>query len=101
MVGIGAALIAATGTLRGVAAAASFAILIYYAIANWAALRLAPADRLYPSIIPLAGLLVCVALATALSPRVIMIGMAVLLVGVCARIVSRWRTNNAAAGGTP
>ncbi|MDQ3556787.1 MAG: amino acid permease, partial [Gemmatimonadota bacterium] len=40
LIGAIAAVVAATGTLRGVASAASFAILIYYGIANLAALRM-------------------------------------------------------------
>ena len=42
LVGVAAAAVAATGTLRVVAAAASCTILVYYGIANVAALRMPP-----------------------------------------------------------
>lgn len=86
--GAGAAMVAATGALREVAAAASFAILVYYALANWSALRLQPPHRLYPSFVPLLGLIVCLTLAASLSHRVIAIGVAVLLAGVCGRAIA-------------
>ena len=89
VIGAGAAIIAATGALRAVAAAASFAILIYYALANWSALRLPPADRLYPSAVPTLGLIVCVILAASLSYRVIAIGVAVLLAGIVGRAIAQ------------
>lgn len=88
-IGAGAAIIAATGTLSAVAAAASFAILVYYAIANWAALRLPASERLYPPIVPMCGLIACILLAVSLSARVIAIGIAVLLVGLAARVLLR------------
>jgi hypothetical protein len=40
VIGAVAAVVAATGTLRGVASAAAFTILLYYAIANLAAMRM-------------------------------------------------------------
>jgi basic amino acid/polyamine antiporter, APA family len=90
VVGAGAAIIAATGSLRAVAAAASFAILVYYAIANWAALRLPAADRLYPPVVPAAGLLVCIVLAFSLRPNVILGGVLLLAVGVAVRMLMLW-----------
>jgi len=48
LVGAAAAAAAAFGTLRAVAPAASFAILLYYAVANLAALRMPRAAKLYP-----------------------------------------------------
>jgi APA family basic amino acid/polyamine antiporter len=89
VVGVGAAIIAATGTLRSVAAAASFAILVYYGIANWAALRLDPVDRLYHPLVPMAGLLVCMLLAFALSRIVIVGGLLILLSGIVVRMAMR------------
>ena len=91
VVGFGAGVIAATGTLRSVAAAAAFAILVYYFIANWAALHLPPADRLYPQIVPVLGLIVCALLALALDVRVIMTGIAVLATGMLVRFVAKLR----------
>jgi APA family basic amino acid/polyamine antiporter len=63
LVGLIAAMVAATGTLRSVAAAASFTILVYYAIANIAALRMPSAGKLYSDAVPLVGLATCSLLA--------------------------------------
>ena len=87
LIGAIAALVAATGTLRGVASAASFTILVYYGIANLAALRI-PSDRkLYPDAIPAAGLTACTLLALSLSLPAILTGLGVLAVGLGVR---RW-----------
>lgn len=85
LVGAAAAVVAATGTLRGVAEAAAFTILIYYAIANLAALRMPRAARLYPDAVPVAGLTACSLLALSLAPRTIAVGTAVLAVGFAVR----------------
>ena len=86
-VGAAAAIVAAFGTLQTVAAAASFAILVYYGIANLSALRLPPEDRLYPSLVPMAGAIVCAVLALSLSPRTIVGGLILLAVGVGVRML--------------
>jgi len=86
-VGAAAAIVAAFGTLQAVAAAASFAILVYYGIANLSALRLPPEDRLYPSLVPMAGAIVCAVLALSLSPRTIVGGIILLAVGVGVRLL--------------
>jgi len=83
--GIAAAIVAGTGTLRGVATAASFAILVYYGIANVAALRMPRAAKLYPDVVPVLGLTLCVILASSLAPRTIVIGCAILAGGLIAR----------------
>jgi basic amino acid/polyamine antiporter, APA family len=73
VIGAVAAVVAATGTLRGVASAASFTILVYYGIANVAALRMPAAAKLY----------------TDLDPSVILAGAAVLAIGLAARWLVR------------
>ncbi|HKY28606.1 MAG TPA: amino acid permease, partial [Pyrinomonadaceae bacterium] len=60
LIGAVTTVVAATGTLRGVASAAAFTILVYYGIANLAALRMLRADKRYPSIVAIVGLLTCV-----------------------------------------
>lgn len=88
-VGVPAAVVAATGTLAGVASAASFAILVYYGMANLAALRM-PADaKLYPNAVPVAGALACAVLALSLPLRVTVIGVAVLVAGFGIRYLVR------------
>jgi APA family basic amino acid/polyamine antiporter len=86
LVGAVAALVAATGTLRGVASAASFTILVYYGIANLAALRMPVEGKLYPDMVPLVGLVACVVLAVSLSPAVVLTGIAVLAAGFVVRL---------------
>lgn len=85
-IGIIAAAVAATGTLRGVASAASFTILVYYGIANLAALRMPPRAKLFPDWIPTLGLGTCTLLALSLSPGTVAIGLILLAVG----LVLRW-----------
>lgn len=84
-----AAIVAATGALSTVASAAAFTILIYYGIANAAALKLPAEERLYSPVIPILGLVGCAALAISLPLRVIAIGVIVLLAGVVFRILFR------------
>jgi len=84
-VGIVAIVVAATGTLAGVARTASFAILLYYAIANAAALRLPAAAKLFPDSVPRTGLITCVLLALSLPPRTIAEGIVLLLAGFLLR----------------
>lgn len=85
VIGAIAAVVAATGTLKGVASAAAFTILVYYAIANVAALKLRGAAQLYPRIIPLLGLVSCIALALSLSWQVIVTGGVLLAAGFVLR----------------
>jgi APA family basic amino acid/polyamine antiporter len=89
VIGVVAAMVAATGTLRGVASAASFAILVYYGIANVAALRMPRHAKLYPNGVPLIGLVACTALAISLSFTVILSGIAVLATGFALRVLLR------------
>lgn len=89
LIGAIAAVVAATGTLAGVAAAAAFTILLYYAIANLAALRMPARAKLYSDAVPRVGLTACVVLALSLSPGTILTGTAVLLVGLLARLATR------------
>jgi basic amino acid/polyamine antiporter, APA family len=84
-IGLIAALVTATGTLREVASAASFAILIYYGIANLAALRMPREAKLFHDAIPAFGLVSCAALAIALDPNVIAVGLGILAAGFAIR----------------
>lgn len=84
-----AGVVAATGTLATVAAAASFTILVYYAITNLAALRLPPGAQLYPRAVPLFGLTACVILALSLPATTMITGVAILALGIALRAL--WR----------
>ena len=88
-VGAIAAVVAATGSLRGIAAAASFTILVYYGITNLAALRMPPETKRYSDAVPLVGLTSCVVLAVSLPPATIGAGLTILAAGVIARWASR------------
>jgi len=91
VIGVLAAVVAATGTLRGVASAASFTILLYYGIANIAALRMPGRAKLYSDAVPTVGVVLCAVLALALSRAVILTGLVVLAVGFGVRWgVRRW-----------
>jgi APA family basic amino acid/polyamine antiporter len=89
LVGAGAALAAAFGTLRAIAPAASFAILLYYALANLAALRMPREQKLYPDAIPAVGLAACALLAASIPWRTAAIGIGVLAAGFAVRAASR------------
>jgi APA family basic amino acid/polyamine antiporter len=91
LVGGVAAVVAATGTLGGVAAAAAFTILVYYAIANLAALRMQAVDKLYPDLVPVMGLVSCTILAISLDWATIVTGVVVLAVGFVVRWIMRRR----------
>jgi APA family basic amino acid/polyamine antiporter len=87
--GIIAAVIAGMGSLRDIAAAAAFAILIYYGIANLAALRMPAIAKLYSDAVPVAGLAACVGLALALPGETIGTGILLLAAGFGGRAVLR------------
>jgi APA family basic amino acid/polyamine antiporter len=67
----------------------AFAVLLYYAVANTAALRLAPAERRWPRWTAYLGLAGCLVLAATLPPRAVLAGVAALLAAVGARLLVR------------
>jgi basic amino acid/polyamine antiporter, APA family len=89
IVGAIAAVVAATGTLRGVASAAAFTILIYYAIANLAALRMPRDLKLYHDAVAAVGLISCIVLALSLTLPVVLTGLGVLATGFLLRAALR------------
>jgi APA family basic amino acid/polyamine antiporter len=86
-IGLVSAIVAATGTVIGVASAAAFTILVYYGIANLAALRMPRAAKLYPDGVAVVGLLSCALLALSLSARAIGTGLALLVAGLAWRVL--------------
>lgn len=86
-VGIAIALIAAFGGLKLVWSFSAFTVLAYYAITNLCALRLAPADRLYPRVISWLGLIGCAGLALFVDPSVIFAGTALLVAALGLRFI--------------
>ena len=77
------------GDLRAAATAASFTILVYYAVTNVAALRLPAARRLYPRGLAMLGLASCVLFALALKAAAVAGGLALLAAGFALRAVVR------------
>jgi APA family basic amino acid/polyamine antiporter len=67
--------------------AASFAILVYYGIANLAALRMPREAKIYSDAVPIVGLLVCTLLLFALPVVTIVNGVALLLAGIVFRVL--------------
>jgi basic amino acid/polyamine antiporter, APA family len=86
-----AAVVAATGSLRDVASTASFAILVYYGIANVCAMRMPRERRLFHPAVPWIGVIGCALLALSLNPTIIALGLAVLAVGCVGRAVLEGR----------
>jgi APA family basic amino acid/polyamine antiporter len=91
VVGAAAFLVTLTGTLGGVAAAAAFTILVYYGIANAAAIRMPADSKIFPDLVPWVGVVVCGLLAVSLSWNTIVTGLSILAVGVVLRLVRRPR----------
>ena len=91
LIGLAVAILAATADLRDAIGFSSFAVLIYYAVANASALTLDHDEgRPHPAI-PLTGLLGCVLLAFAMPLSSVLSGMAVLAIGVAAYAIRRVR----------
>lgn len=75
----------AVADLRGAIGFSSFGVLLYYFVANVAALTQDSTHRRYPRVLPVAGLLGCLVLVATLPLRSILIGAAVLVVGLIYR----------------
>jgi APA family basic amino acid/polyamine antiporter len=88
------------GGLRTIATVAAFSILLYYGIANLAALRMPREGRWLPGFVPALGLALCAVLAAGLDPRVAATGLGVLAVGLAGRALTIWRASDR-NGGSP
>lgn len=71
--------------LREAIGFSSVAVLTYYALTNASALRLTAEERRWPRVVPWFGLLGCLALAVALPPVTVAIGVGVLGLGALVR----------------
>ncbi|WP_166355844.1 APC family permease [Phytoactinopolyspora limicola] len=72
--GIVTAIAVLSGDLVQTLSISAFAILVYYAVANLAAWRLAPNERRWPRWLSGLGLVMCVGLALSLPPRLVALG---------------------------
>lgn len=94
------ALVVVAVVVGGLVAALSFsafAVLVYYAIANAAALRLGRAERRWPRWLAAAGLASCLLLAASLPLETVLRGIVALTVAMALRGVVRARAGRAAS----
>lgn len=89
VVGITIAVLALTGNVKTTWSFSAFTVLIYYALTNLAALRLAPNQRLYPRWIAWAGLGACLVLAFWVPWEIWAAGLALLAVGLLWHFVAQ------------
>lgn len=89
LIGVVVAILAATTDLRDAIGFSSFAVLIYYAVANASAFTLGPDEGRPHRAIPVIGLLGCVVLAFAMPSWSVLSGVVVLGVGVAAYLIRR------------
>lgn len=90
--GIVVAVLVATVDLRGAIGFSSFGVLVYYLVANLAALTQDRAHRRFPRALHVLGAAGCAVLAATLPPVAVVGGAAVLAVGVAVRAVRLRRT---------
>jgi basic amino acid/polyamine antiporter, APA family len=79
------------GDLRGVIGFSSFGVLIYYGIANTAAITQPAADRRWPRWLNALGILGCLTLITTLPWPSIVAGSAMFAIGLAGRALVLWR----------
>jgi amino acid transporter len=89
LIGVIVAALAATVDLRGAIGFSSFAVLIYYAVANASAFTLGPDEGRPHRMIPLIGLVGCLVLAFAMPLSSVLSGVTVLGIGVAAYAIRR------------
>ncbi|ART72092.1 amino acid permease [Mycobacterium dioxanotrophicus] len=92
-VGVVVAVLAAAVDIRGAIGFSSFAVLVYYAVANASAWTLTRTEGRPPRLIPVVGLLGCVVIAFALPLVSVVAGLAVLAVGALAYGIRRRLTS--------
>jgi basic amino acid/polyamine antiporter, APA family len=96
LTGVAVAAIALVGDVGLTWSFSAFAVLVYYALTNLAALRLDPADRLYPRWISWAGLAACAFLAWWVDPAVWLVGLVAIAAGLAGRHgYRRWAARSA------
>jgi APA family basic amino acid/polyamine antiporter len=89
-VGAVVAALAATADVRAAIGFSSFAVLLYYALANASAWTLTPAEGRPPRYVPVVGLAGCLVLAFALPVSSVIAGIAVVTAGALIYGLRRW-----------
>ncbi|WP_319641476.1 APC family permease [Brachybacterium squillarum] len=74
-------------------AASSFGVLLYYAVANAAALTQRGGDRMFPRALQVVGLAGCALLVAALPRPTLLAGLGVVVTGILVRLLVRSRTD--------
>ncbi|WP_229795427.1 amino acid permease, partial [Saccharothrix coeruleofusca] len=88
-VGVTVALLASAVDLRGAIGFSSFAVLVYYAVANASAWTLRVDEGRPPRAVPVVGLLGCLLLAATLPTASVLSGAAVLALGAAVWVIRR------------
>ncbi len=89
-VGLAIGALALVGSVKTTWSFSAFTVLVYYAINNLAALRLAPNERLYSPLWAWGGLMACVFLAFWVDTPVWMAGVGLIAGGLALRWFGRW-----------
>jgi APA family basic amino acid/polyamine antiporter len=90
-IGLVVAAVVAVADLRSAIGFSSFAVLLYYAVANASALTLSRSERRWPLWISALGLVGCVTLAVTLPALAVAVGAGVLAAGAGAYLLLRTR----------
>lgn len=91
---LGAAIVViiAVADLRGAIGFSSFGVLVYYLVANLAALTQTGADRRYPKFLQLLGAAACVVLVATLPLEAVLAGLLMFAGGISYRLIRQRRT---------
>jgi APA family basic amino acid/polyamine antiporter len=93
-VSAGIVLLVLTGSVKATWSFSAFTVLVYYAITNWAALKLDDRQRRYPRLVALLGLASCLFLAFWVQPQVWLAGVVLIAVGL---MWHHWRRTRGSA----
>ncbi|MGJ6980802.1 APC family permease [Aestuariimicrobium soli] len=88
LLGVIVSIVVALVDLRGAIGFSSFAVLLYYTVANLAALRQSEGRR-YPRALQVLGVVLCLVLVVTLPWQSSAVGLAVLAVGLLVRLIAR------------
>jgi APA family basic amino acid/polyamine antiporter len=88
VIGVAVVALVLAADLRGAIGFSSFGVLVYYAVANLAALRQPPEQRRWPRSLQVLGLVGCVVMAAALPLGSVVAGLVVFAVGIVGRAVA-------------
>ena len=89
VIGVAVVALVLAADLRGAIGFSSFGVLVYYAVANLAALRQPREQRRWPRGLQVLGLVGCVVMAAALPLGSVVAGLAVFAVGIVGRLLAR------------